>query len=139
MFENKFDKGDWIALLKILAVIAILLLIFYPLKSNYIETVANISPCKKTNEEWQYVTAFDLDAKIYICGKTNKPSETFELEIYNEKSKTLVYKADITASSEKTIQYHIDYELPEGTYLVKINGPRKTFATTEFLIDKNDP
>jgi len=139
MFENKFDKGDWIALLKILAVIAILLLIFYPLKSNYIETVANISPCKNTNEEWQYVTAFDLDAKIYICGKTNIPSAIFELEVHDKQSNALVYKANITASSEMTIEHHIDFAFPEGNYQVTISGPRKTYATTEFSINKKAP
>ncbi len=46
MFENKFDKGDWIELLKILAIIAILFLLFLPHKSSYVETVANINPCQ---------------------------------------------------------------------------------------------
>ncbi len=139
MFENKFDKGDWIALLKIFAVLAILFLMFYPHQSNYIETVANINPCKRINDEWQYVTAFDLNTKIYICGKTNKPSVAFDLEVYDKNSNALIYKDNITASAEKTIQYQIDYEFPEGIYLVTIRNPRKPYATAEFSINKSDP
>jgi len=138
--SHRFDRGDIVEILKIIAVVLILFLIFggsflIPKEDRPITTVANISVCTYQNNEFKYVKQLIVDSDVYICGKTNKPSESFELILYEEKS-GIVYADDITASPEKVIQYHIEYDFSPGNYIVEINGLRKTFAKSEFEVIK---
>jgi hypothetical protein len=139
MYERRFGRTDFVDLLVLLTIILFICLVLWlqfllPEKYKYVETIAKIRPCIYENNAWTSVYEFNGHDKVYICGETNKISETFELEIFEEQHEDLVYLQHITATEDKNIQYHVVYDFPPGTYVVKLNNPRKTYATTKFTV-----
>ena len=138
MFDRS-EKGELIGLLKITVVLLILFLVFgarflVPKDYWYVEVVATIYPCTNKNDVWTYVSDFRNSDEIYICGTTNKSSTKFELRIFQLPHGNLVYLDSITASEDKTIQFHVDYELPAGVYSINLLSPRKILSTATFTV-----
>lgn len=138
---DKFDRGDIVAILKILAVCLLLYLLFGGLdhllgidKIEHIETVASISACRPIGDgSFRYVNVFSIKDDVHICGQTNMASMSFDL-IISEEKQGVIYEGTITSSARKKLQLYMSDRLGPGKYTVKLSGIKKTYATTEFEI-----